>query len=106
VFKFTVTTFEKSVVAAAEDLGITVDDIDFIIPHQVNERILTTISKRLRYPLDRMYRNLHRYGNTSAASVPVALDEARRDGFIKRGQTVLMIGFGAGFTWGTAVMEW
>lgn len=106
VFKFSVTTFEKSCRAAVQSIGKEMDDIDWIVPHQVNDRILKTISERLGFPLAKIYRNLDKYGNTSAASVPIALDEAVRGDVIRTGDTVLMIGFGAGYTWATAIIHW
>ncbi|MFC1452451.1 beta-ketoacyl-ACP synthase III [Verrucomicrobiota bacterium] len=86
--------------------GLTIDDIDCVIPHQANKRIIQAIANRLGKSIDKFYINLDRVGNLSAASVPVALDEAVRSGRIKRGDMVLSIVFGGGFTWGATVMEW
>ena len=86
--------------------NLTINDIDCIIPHQANMRILQAIAERLGLGLDRFYVNLEKYGNMSAASVPVALDEAVQSGRVKRGDLVLMVAFGGGFTWGATVMEW
>lgn len=85
---------------------LTIDDIACIIPHQANMRILQAIAERLGLGLDRFYINLEKYGNMSAASVPVALAEAVQAGRVKRGDLVLMVAFGGGFTWGATIIEW
>jgi 3-oxoacyl-[acyl-carrier-protein] synthase-3 len=86
--------------------GLTIDDIACVIPHQANLRIIEGIADRLKIPLERFYVNLHRYGNTSAAAVAIALDEANRTGRIKAGDYVLMVVFGGGLTWASTVIEW
>jgi 3-oxoacyl-[acyl-carrier-protein] synthase-3 len=86
--------------------GLTIDDIACVIPHQANLRIIEGIADRLKIPLDRFYVNLPRYGNTSAAAVAIALDEANRTGRIKAGDYVLMVVFGGGLTWASTVIEW
>ncbi|MBN2301473.1 MAG: ketoacyl-ACP synthase III [Lentisphaerae bacterium] len=91
---------------ALERSGFTIDDIECVIPHQANMRIISAISDRIGAPLDRFYVNVDRVGNMSAASVPVALDEAVRNGRIKKGDKVLFVAFGGGFTWGATVIEW
>jgi 3-oxoacyl-[acyl-carrier-protein] synthase-3 len=105
VFKHAV----KGLAGAAEDAmkaaGLTAGDIDWLVPHQANQRILKQVSERLGIPAERTVTNLGEYGNTSSASVPVALDEAIRDGRIKSGQHVLLCAFGAGLTWGATVMR-
>ena len=85
--------------------GVRVDEIDLVIPHQANRRIIEALASRLGVPLEKVMINLDKYGNTSAASVPVALDEARRTGRIKSGDVVLLNAFGAGFAWGAAVVR-
>jgi len=85
---------------------LSVDQIDCIIPHQANRRIIDAVAERLKARPDQMFVNLDKYGNTSAASVAIALDEAVASGRIKRGSLVLMVAFGAGFTWGAALIEW
>jgi 3-oxoacyl-[acyl-carrier-protein] synthase-3 len=77
-----------------------------VIPHQANLRIIDALAKRIEVPADRIYVNLDRFGNTSAASVPIALDEAAHAGRIKSGDLVLMVAFGAGFTWASCVIQW
>jgi 3-oxoacyl-[acyl-carrier-protein] synthase III len=89
-----------------DQAGLTIDDIACVIPHQANLRIIEAIADRLKIPLDRFYVNLDRYGNTSAAAVAIALDEANRTGRIKAGDYVLMVVFGGGLTWASSVIEW
>ena len=85
---------------------IDLADIDLVVPHQANLRILKSAAKRVKLPLEKFYINIDRYANMSSASIPVAMDEAVRSGRIKKGDKIMMIGFGAGFTWGTALIEW
>jgi 3-oxoacyl-[acyl-carrier-protein] synthase-3 len=89
-----------------DQAGLTIDDIACVIPHQANLRIIEGIADRLKIPLERFYVNLDRYGNTSAAAVAIALDEANRTGRIKAGDYVLMVVFGGGLTWASTVIEW
>ncbi len=105
VFKVAVKMMESSTIEALEKAGISTDDIDLFIPHQANSRILEALRKRLGVPSDKIYSNLEKYGNTSSASVPIALDEAIRSGKAKKGDTILFSVFGAGFTWGSAVVK-
>ncbi|MDZ4289802.1 MAG: 3-oxoacyl-[acyl-carrier-protein] synthase III C-terminal domain-containing protein, partial [Prosthecobacter sp.] len=86
--------------------GLTAADIDMVIPHQANARIISVIAERLGVPPEKTFMNLHRYGNTSAATIPVALDEAHRQGVIKRGDVLLLVAFGGGFTWASSVVRW
>jgi 3-oxoacyl-[acyl-carrier-protein] synthase-3 len=86
--------------------GLTADDIACVIPHQANLRIIEGIADRLKIPLDRFFVNLDKYGNTSAAAVAIALDEANRTGRIKRGDYVLLVVFGGGLTWASTIVEW
>ena len=105
VFKVAVKMMESSTIEALEKAGISTEDIDLFIPHQANSRILEALRKRLGVPSDKIYSNLEKYGNTSSASVPIALDEAIRSGKAKKGDTILFSVFGAGFTWGSAVVK-
>jgi 3-oxoacyl-[acyl-carrier-protein] synthase III len=89
-----------------EKAGLTIDDIACVIPHQANRRIIEAIADRLKIPIDKFYVNLDRYGNTSAAAVAIALDEANRTGRIKAGDYILMVVFGGGLTWASTVIEW
>ena len=94
---------------AAEALdanGIDKHDLDWLVPHQANTRIIQATAKRLDLPMEKVILTVQDYGNTSAASVPMALDVGVRDGRIERGQLVLMEAFGGGFTWGSVLMRW
>jgi 3-oxoacyl-[acyl-carrier-protein] synthase-3 len=106
VFKQAVISMLSASKIALEKAGLTTDDIACVIPHQANLRIIEAIADRLKIPLDRFYVNLDKYGNTSAAAVAMALDEANRTGRIKRGDYVLMVVFGGGLTWASTVVEW
>lgn len=106
VFQFAVKIFEKMIKQIIAESGIKLDDINIIIPHQANKRILRSVSERLKIDPGKMYCNIENYGNMSAASVPVALSEACRNGKIKNGDIVLLIGFGAGLSWGACLMKW
>jgi len=105
VFKFAVRTLSSSLKRTIYDAGLTPDDIDLFIPHQANARIIESAARQMRVPLDKFYMNLERYGNTSAASVPLALVEAAAEGRLKDGDLVAMCAFGAGLTWASAVIQ-
>lgn len=106
VYKFAVKTMGRTVLKALERAGLTLDDLDCFIPHQANKRIIDSAAHRLNLSEDKVFVNLPKYGNTSAASVAIALDEALREGFLKKGDTVAFAGFGAGLTWASLVMKW
>ncbi len=106
VFKFAVRILGKAAKQALEEAGLGVDDIDFLIPHQANTRIIDAAAKRLKLNQDQIYVNLDQYGNTSAASIPLALAEAKHKGKLQAGDIVVLVGFGAGLTWGATVIEW
>ena len=89
-----------------EEQGFTHDDIQLFIPHQANERIIDAVGKQLKIDPAKVYKNIQNYGNTSAASIPIALDECARGGRVKSGDLVLLTAFGAGLTWGAALMRW
>jgi 3-oxoacyl-[acyl-carrier-protein] synthase-3 len=91
---------------ALERARLTPADIDLLVPHQANQRILEAASKALELPADAIYSNLGRYGNTSAASIPIALCEAAEEGAIQRDDVVVCVGFGAGLTWGATALRW
>ncbi|MCH1499934.1 MAG: ketoacyl-ACP synthase III [Akkermansiaceae bacterium] len=106
VFKHAVTRMKNSANFVIERAGLEPDDIAIVIPHQANLRIIDAIASRLAVPNDRVFVNLHKYGNTSAAAIAIALDEAHREGKIKRGDNIVMVAFGAGLTWAAAAIEW
>lgn len=106
VYKFATKALPFEVTRACERAGIKVDELSLIIPHQANVRIVETAAKNLGVSMDIMYMNLEKYGNTSSASIPVALDEAVSEGRIKRGDKIALVGFGGGLTSGAAVIEW
>ncbi len=105
VFKFATETFVALLRDAMQACELTPETLDLVIPHQVNLRIIEAAFKRLALPMDKVFLNIEKYGNTSAASVPIALDEARRAGRVCPGNTVVLVGFGAGLTWGSTVVR-
>jgi 3-oxoacyl-[acyl-carrier-protein] synthase-3 len=105
VFKHAVRSMSESADRALDAARLTGSDIDLMIPHQANVRIIEATAKHANIPMDKVYVNVDRYGNTSSASIPIALDEALECGRIKEGSTVLLAAFGAGFTWGSAVVR-
>jgi 3-oxoacyl-[acyl-carrier-protein] synthase-3 len=105
VFKVAVRSMEEISRGVLEDAGIGVDEVSLVIPHQANHLIITALAERLGVPMEKVVVNLDRYGNTSAASVPVALDEVRKAGRIQSGDVVLLNAFGAGFAWGASVIR-
>ena len=106
VFKHAVTNMVRAAQTAIARAGLQVADIDWIIPHQANLRIISAIGDRLGMPAEKCIVNVQTYGNTSGASIGLALDEAVRDGRIRKGHKVLFVAFGGGFTWGAMVVEW
>ncbi len=106
VFKMAVTTLGRIVDETLGHNGMNKSDIDWLIPHQANIRIIKATARKLRMPMDRVVVTVDEHGNTSAASVPLALDEAVRDGRIKRGETLLLEAFGGGFTWGSVLLKY
>jgi 3-oxoacyl-[acyl-carrier-protein] synthase-3 len=106
VFKFAVKIMGDAAEAALEMCGLGKEDIDYLIPHQANMRIIDASVKRLKISGDKVYINLDKYGNISAASIAIAIDEASRKGLLKDGDVVVLVGFGGGLTWGSAVLKW
>jgi 3-oxoacyl-[acyl-carrier-protein] synthase-3 len=106
VYKQAVTAMLSAAKKALEQAGLSIHDIACVIPHQANVRIIDAIADRLGISRDKMFVNVDRYGNTSAAAVAIALDEANRSGRIKPGDYVLMVVFGGGLTWASTVIEW
>ncbi len=105
VYKFAVQKFEELIRDAMRACELTADQVKLIVPHQVNQRIIDSAMERLKMPLEKAFVNIDRYGNTSSASIPIALDEAWRAGRLSRGDVVVMVAFGAGLTWGNAVVR-
>ncbi|MCS5620928.1 MAG: 3-oxoacyl-ACP synthase, partial [Nitrospinaceae bacterium] len=86
--------------------GLSIEEIGLLIPHQANERIIRAVAERLKYPMEKVLMNIHKYGNTSAASIPIGINEARRNSRIQLGETSVLGAVGAGLTWGAAVIKW
>jgi 3-oxoacyl-[acyl-carrier-protein] synthase-3 len=103
VFKLAVSVLEKVAHEALDKAGMTADQVDWLIPHQANLRIMSSTAKKLGLPLEKMVVTVDQHGNTSAASIPLALDTAVRDGRVKKGQNIMMEGVGGGFTWGAVL---
>jgi 3-oxoacyl-[acyl-carrier-protein] synthase-3 len=106
VFRFAVRAMPDAAQQVLEEAGLTPDDVDLLVPHQANQRILEAAGRALNLPPEKMYSNLERYGNTSAASIPIALCEAAEEGRISRDDVVVCVGFGAGLTWGATALRW
>jgi 3-oxoacyl-[acyl-carrier-protein] synthase III len=106
VFKFAVRVMGNAAEEALSKAGLTKEDIDFLVPHQANTRIIDAAVKRFGLSEEKVIINLDRFGNMSSASIPVALDEALHQGRIKKGNTLVLVGFGGGLTWGAAVLKW
>ena len=105
VYKFAIEKMQWLLEDCMKACNLAVDDVDLVVPHQVNIRILKSATEKLNFPMDKVYVNIDRFGNTSAASIPIALDEAVRTGRVGPGSTVLLIAFGAGLTWAGAVVK-
>ncbi|MGH8603540.1 MAG: 3-oxoacyl-[acyl-carrier-protein] synthase III C-terminal domain-containing protein, partial [Gammaproteobacteria bacterium] len=106
VFKFAVKAMEQMADEALSANKMQKHDVDWLIPHQANSRIIEAAARKLNLPMERVVTTVDRHGNTSAASIPLALDEAIRDGRIERGQLLLLEAVGAGFTWGSALLRY
>ena len=106
VFKFAVRIMGESALRAVKNAGISPENITCLVPHQANIRIIQAAAKRLGLPMEKVVVNVDKYGNTSAASIPLALDEAVKSGKIKKGDVIVVVGFGGGLTWGASVIKW
>lgn len=106
VFRFAVKAIPRATMEALEASGLTVADLDWLVPHQANQRIIQTVEQRLGIPHDRVFSHVDRVGNTSAGSIPLALDDLYTSGRLSPGNLVALVGFGAGLTWGAAVIRW
>ncbi len=105
VFKHAVTRFPEVIMEALQTAGYTKDDLDLVIPHQANQRITEAVQMRLELPKEKVYSNIHKYGNTTAASIPIALSEAMEEGLVKEGSLVCLAAFGSGFTWASSLIR-
>jgi 3-oxoacyl-[acyl-carrier-protein] synthase-3 len=106
LFRFGVATLVNSSMKALKQANLQTDHVDLFIPHQANLRIIKSGIKRLNIPLEKTYINIHKYGNTASATIPIALDETVRSGRLKKDDVVLLTGFGAGLTWASVVLKW
>lgn len=106
VFKFAVRKVPEVIEEVLEKNGLDQSEIDYFVLHQANKRIVESVAKRMGAPIEKFPMNLQEYGNTSSASIPILLDEMNRDGRLKKGQKIVLAGFGAGLSWGAAVLEW
>jgi 3-oxoacyl-[acyl-carrier-protein] synthase III len=105
VYKFAVHQMAESLRMAMEACGLTADSVKLVVPHQVNQRVIDSATEKMGFPKDKVFVNIERYGNTSAASVPIALDEARKSGRCGKGDWIIMVAFGAGLTWAAATVK-
>lgn len=106
VFKSAVRAMSEAAHAALDAAGLTGEQVDLLVPHQANMRIIAATAEHAHIPMEKVYVNVDRYGNTSSASIPLALDEARKCGRLKPGSIALLVTFGSGFTWGAMVLRW
>jgi 3-oxoacyl-[acyl-carrier-protein] synthase-3 len=106
LFKVAVRALAEVSQEALDSNGLKSGDIDFMIPHQANTRIIEAAAKLINFPMDKVYLNIERFGNTSSATIPIALDEMNRSGMLKTGNLILMCSFGTGVTWGGAMIRW
>ena len=105
VFKHAVRIMQEKALEVFDLCGVSAEDVALLIPHQANTRIIETVAKRLKIPSEKVYVNIENYGNTSSASIPIALDEVVRGGKVKKGDLVLLVAFGAGLTWGATLIR-
>ena len=105
IFDFATRNVPKSVKKLLDNAQFNADDLDFVLPHQANSRIVEIISRKLKVPMDKFYMNMDEYGNTSSASIPIALNEMTEKGLIKSGDIGVLTGFGAGLTWGSMLVK-
>ena len=106
VFRFAVRVMGDAAAEAVDRAGLSFGDVDMLIPHQANRRIIDAAARRLDLPLDKVWVNLDRYGNTSAASIPIALCEAEAEGGLREGDNLVLVAFGGGLAWAAGVVRW
>lgn len=105
-FKVAVKRMTDVIREALEFNGLSMEEVAILVPHQANQRIVRAVAERLQYPMEKVFMNIHKYGNTSGASIPIGIDEAKRSGRIQPGDTSVLGAVGAGLTWGSAVIKW
>lgn len=106
VFKFGVKIMGDTAIEALKQCGLTPEDVDLFVPHQANSRIIDSATRRIGVPPEKVFMNVEKYGNTSAASIPIAIVEAAQEGKLKKGDLLVLVGFGAGLTWAASVIRW
>ena len=106
VFKFALETVPQAARTLLAKAGMEKEQVDWYVLHQANHRIVESVARRLKVPLSKCYENIERYGNTSAGTIPIALDEMAEQGLLKAGQWIMCLGFGSGMTWGGALFQW
>jgi len=106
VFKNASERMPEAVMTGLKHNGLTIQDVALLIPHQANDRISQMVARKLQIPLEKVVRNIERYGNTTAASIPIAIDEAVREGRLKTNDVLVLAAFGSGYTWASAVIRW
>ena len=106
IFRFATTIIPKSIKNVLENTDFNIEDIDYIVPHQANYRIIDSVAEKMNIPKEKFYMNLDAFGNTSSASIPLALDEMNRKGLLKDGHKIILVGFGGGLTWGSVLINW
>lgn len=106
IFDFATRQIPKSIKALVEKTGIDIDEIKYVVPHQANSRIVEVIARKIKVPFEKFYLNIGDYGNTSSASIPIALNEMADKGMLERGDKIILTGFGGGLTWGSILIEW
>lgn len=106
IFKFATKTLSKKLEEIIENSGMKKEEIDHIVLHQANDRIIQAVAKKTEIPLEKFYRNMYYYANTSSATIPIALSEMNEKGMLHKGDKILMSGFGGGLTWGSLIIEW
>lgn len=106
IFKFATSSVISSIKDILQKNNMTIDDIDYIVPHQANVRIIEYVAKKLKTSMDKFYMNIDTYGNTSSASIPLALNEMYNKGILQKGQNLLLVGLGGGLTYGSCLIKW
>ena len=106
LFKKAISCMTSIAKEALQRNSLSNEDVALVIPHQANMRIILGLAKSLNIPMEKVYTNIHKYGNTSSGSIPIALDEANREGHLKKGDCILLVAFGAGLTWGSSILRW